>query len=544
MKNHNIIQEIDMTGLITVFMSIILSIFSTAVMGYIAMAVPIGPWIAPTLVLIAMLFFKLLSRSFFNRSVALVTISGSVGGILATAVGFSFPTLCFLDQPLFNSWMASRLYFSLVLMGLSLAAGGFGFFIANVFEKKLLVQEKLAFPIGQLVHKMIAVGNNITKACELIVGFIATLLFCGAQRAGGLIPKTIILLQQISFGVVTVPAIRFDLWPMVWAIGFITGYLIAIPLAVGAVSKIILVDPLHQLFYANLSSIEFVFAFCSGMIIYSTACSFMGLKRIMPKKMPSFSISAVKKSNYVWIKKMSHARIAESGVLLGCALIFLTYFKFSFLAQLFLLTTTFIFTYQVLVIAGKIGLAPFPRFATFVMIPAMFLFQLSSAQIVLLSTFVQISAGVAVDVLFGRKIAQLGSINAVTVKRYQYLGLLVSALSVGIIFWLLIDGCQLGSAQLFAYKAKSRQLLISTLLNGSNFNIVVLLIGCVFSFIVQKLRVNPMLVLGGLLMPLNLSLGLIFGGMLALCTKKRQDWDPFWSGVFAANSIWMLWQAL
>ena len=90
--------------IITIIVSIALSLFSTVVMSYISMATPIGPWIAPTLVLLATILFKVFLRnSTYSQNIALATAAGSVGGILATAFGFSFPTLYFLDPTLFNS---------------------------------------------------------------------------------------------------------------------------------------------------------------------------------------------------------------------------------------------------------------------------------------------------------------------------------------------------------------------------------------------------------------------------------------------------------
>jgi hypothetical protein len=72
----------------------------------------------------------------------------------------------------------------------------------------------------------------------------------------------------------------------------------------------------------------------------------------------------------------------------------------------------------------------------------------------------------------------------------------------------------------------------------------VLIIGAVFSFLISRLKVNALLVLGGILMPINISLGLIFGGILAIFSRDRSSWDPFWSGVFAANSLWMLFKTV
>src|SRR5665647_44217 len=89
--------------IIAIFFSIIFSIFSTVVMSYISMATPIGPWIAPTIALLAMLLLKLFAIKHNNvERVGLITTAGSIGGILATGMGFSFPTLYFVDPLLFN----------------------------------------------------------------------------------------------------------------------------------------------------------------------------------------------------------------------------------------------------------------------------------------------------------------------------------------------------------------------------------------------------------------------------------------------------------
>ena len=197
---------------ITIFISILLSLFSTAIMSYIAMATPIGPWIAPTLVLFALLLFRLYSKKTSSTAIALAVSAGSIGGIVATACGFSFPTLYFLDPKLFNAWMMQPAYFASVLTGLVFGAGWLGIWIANVVEHKLIVQEKLAFPIGKLVHKMIVAQEQVQKAYELMVGFVGTFIFCalqdGTRLFTGLIPKTLVLISPLQIGMFAIPLIR------------------------------------------------------------------------------------------------------------------------------------------------------------------------------------------------------------------------------------------------------------------------------------------------------------------------------------------------
>ena len=530
--------------MVTISGVIIFSIVATSVMSYISMATPIGPWIATTIVLFAMLVYKMIPIAHQSQSIAFITIASSIGGILATACGFSYPTLYFLEPDIFHSWLANPIYFCAVLSALAFVAGAFGLLIAHVFEHRLIVEEQLAFPIGQLVYKMIAAGDQIKKAYELMAGFVMTAFFCllqdGIMQMQGIIPKAVTLIPTLTWRVVSVPLIRFDLWPMLWAIGFVTGHVIAVPLAVGAFARIVLIDTTYEAFFSHLTAIEFSVTFCTGIVLYGLVMSFIPL--------PQMLLHGVR-----WLKKNGwYARgasrgytndrslLAAGGLVVAGNGIFLHYFHFSLASMAFLLVGSFACVYQIMVIAGKIGLAPLGRFATFVMIPALLLFGLNMVQTVMVATFVEICGGVAADVLFGRKIAHLMHLDRKKVVAYQALGLLVSSFVVGIVFFFLIKHFGLGSAQLFAYKAQSRALQIAV----QQFDYWAMLLGALFSLGLKYLKVNPMLVLGGILMPINISLGLIFGGLLTACVKDREEWEPFWSGVFASNSIWMLVRAM
>ncbi len=529
---------------VTISISILLSLFSTVVMSYISMATPIGPWIAPTLVLIGALFYKLCVQSVRTERLSLAVISGSIGGILATALGFSFPTLYFVDQTLFNSWMAHPLYFITVVGGLSMIAGWFGIWLANISEQQLIVTQQLSFPIGQLVYKMItAITQKLRKAYELMAGFFATTLFCLLQGGMGmiqpLIPQSIKVFDSQCIGFFRVPLVRFDLVPFVWAVGFLTGHVIAVPLLVGAVSRIIILDPLNSVsFFAHLSSVEFVLAFCSGLVLIGTITSFIGL----PKQLYQGIKKWLSHTNHVTLSNLGirTADLIELAVLVVAYSAFFSYFQFSLLALLFIFVATAVCAYQMAAIAGKIGMALLGRFATFVMIPGILLFGFTVVQAVLVATFVEVCGGVMTDVLFGRVVGRDAAIPAAKSRAYQYLGLVIAAVVVGAVFWILIHQFQLGSQQLFAQKAQARQLL----LQARQFDPYVVLIGALFGLLLSQLKINAALVFGGLLMPINLVLGLAAGGLCASFFRHKEDYFPFWSGVFASQSIWMLFRGL
>jgi len=519
-------------------------------MSYISMATPIGPWIASTLVLIAMLVYKVLrQKDHVSEQLALVTVAGSIGGILATAMGFSFPTLYFLDPILFNEWMSKPFYFCTVLAAFAFVAGWFGLWIANVVEHKFIVEEKLAFPIGQLVQKMIAAQNQVRKAWELMIGFVGTGVFCilqdGIFGLKGFIPKSIALIPATTLPIgsrfqLMIPMIPFDIWPMLWAIGFVTGHVIAVPLAVGALSKIFVVDVINRQFFPDTKSIEFVLAFCSGMVLAGALQGLLDTPAILWNAIKKMTEGNANKSTPGFLQSIKREYLIEAVLVVLCLVAFFTYFNFSLIAQLYLILFAFVCTYQMALIGGKLGLAQLGRFATFVMVPAMFLFNLNSVQIVLISTFVELCGGVATDILFGRKIGSLAHISHRRLRSFQYLGLVVSSITIGVVFWLLIKQFTLGSPDLLAIRAQARQLLIGV----KAFDYYILIIGLLFGFLLKVVKMNPMLVLGGLLMPLNISVGLMLGGCATLLTKAKEEWYPFWSGVFASNSVWMLLKAI
>jgi len=552
--------------ILTVIVAVLLSLFSTAVMSYISMAIPVGPWIAPTLALIAIVLFGIFCRARHNCSqqIALATIGGSVGGILATALGFYFTTLYFLDADLFNLWLENPKYFMFVISGISLTAGVFGIWVANIFEQKLIYKDKLSFPVAELVNKTIFAQKQARKSLELLFGFVSNTVFCffrdGLGAYKSIIPTSITLVPKLQFFTFYIPAIRLDFWPMLWALGFVTGHLVAIPLAVGVISKIMLVRPIHDLAFKDVAWMEFMITFCSGMVLASAIFGlfktpkalFQSIKNSFKKKKlsPAFQVDQDGQSNQPvqadQPKKSFFAKtnVIETIIMSALFFGFLTYFKFSFLSQLYIFLFSFICTYQISIIAGKIGLAPMGKFATFVMVPALFIFSLDYVQVVLIATFVGVCCGVVADILFGRKIAQLADISVSKVKFYQYLGVIVSSLFVGVVFLFLIKHFQLGSKQLFAIRAQNRWMLINTLKNATSFNYYVLILGVIFGFVLSKARVSPLLVLGGLFMPINITLGLVIGGIGALFVKNRERMYPFWSGVYAAGSIWMLIRAI
>jgi len=534
-------------NIFTITLSILLTIFSTTVLAYISMATMIGPWIAPTIVLIAGLAFKL---KFYsppitkrNQELALIQTVGSIGGIVATAVGFTLPTLYFLDKQGFENLLASPLLFCSLIGITILGAGSLGILLGQAFKHRFLIQDNLPFPVSHVIHKTITSQTQSNQAKRMIVGFSATGLLGFLRDGLNLIPKNIYLFPSLFN-----QQFPITIMPTLWAIGFITGTSIALPLLVGMLSKYLILHPVncHSLYlpfklFPVLSETQFTMAFCSGLILAQVLPSLLKYPAIIwnsIKHHSGYSYLHRFKSCKTLIKKFIVAPAkplknfeAFFSIIITTALF--TYLQFPLVALPLIILLTIIAAYNISYIAGEIGFAQIGRFTTFVMIPTMLLFKLSPLQITMLCVFVSSCITTSTDLLFDYKIGELCNLTSDQIRRYQWLGLIVTALCLGFGLWLLLTNLQLGTAELFAQRGKARALLIQSF----SFNWTVVGLGFGYGSLLKKLKINPTMVFGGILMPNGLTIGLLIGAVTTYFTKERKDHFSLFSGVFVAESL-------
>ncbi len=513
-------------------------LLTTAIMTYISLAVAVGPWIEPTLALLGVaLFARLLNSKRLGATVTLATIGGGLAGIIASACAWTVPALYFLDKAWFGTWFAVPTHFAALVGAIVFVSGALGLVLVNYYENRMLADTTMAFPIAQLVHKSIAVQDEVKKGYQLLAGVLTSLGFHVIQTSTKIVPTKLVVLVKRAIGYFSVPSLvlRLDLVPMLWAIGFTTGHVIAVPLAAGALIKVFLVDPLHSFAFAALKADDFLLAICSGIVVYGALMSCLGLPKACWKAVRKFFAEQPWKNQTEKVRKVELQWFSWLFVLVLSYLL-MAYFKLSLAAQLFAVGGTLLCAYQLIIFMAKTGLAPLGRFATWVMLPGLAIFGFTYTQAILVAALVEITGGVAADAMSGRKLGALAELDRVSVRRIQWFALCVTALSIGFMMWFLINHFGLGSTELGAQKAASRALL----LNAYEFNIWALCVGIAIGVLLKVTRINASLVLGGLLMSLDYSLILIASGLCASLIKNKEDYYPFWSGIFAASSIWML----
>jgi len=530
-----------------IIVGIIFSLFSSLVLSYISIATMVGPWIAPTLVLIGHIIFSMRrSRAGYSSDKVLASLQaiGAGGGIIATGIGFILPLLHFLDPGAFAQWIASPWYFCSMLTSLCLAAGGLGLVFGQWWSDSFMSNKDFPFPVSQLTYQVITSQNQKSQSNQLLGSIFGTTLLCafrdGIGQFASIIPRTTYLFSS-GLG----RHLPFTIFPTLWAIGFSVGLGITIPLMIGLAAKYIVIQPLinHGKYlpwtlFTIESEMTLTIAFCSGMILFETLS---GIYKTLTSK-----IALWKKGGNSWSLKRSLSGFSLASLTIKNLILpslsllsvvaVLSHFSFSPLSQFFLITFTLIATYQICQFGGKIGMIPFGRFSTFILIPLLLVFKLNAVQATIVCVFFDICAGAASDLLFDYKIGDMAGISRQKMYVYQWIGLVATAFGVGVFFYLLFTNFQLGSEAFFAQRAKAKALLIQSL----NFDKYIVALGMLFGLLLKKLRVNASMVFGGLIMPNAISLGLAAGSLGTLFTKDTNKHLAIPAGILAAESLWII----
>lgn len=531
-------------------LSLILSILSQYIMAYISMTTSLGPWIEISTVLLSIILFRLFNFNKFdkynNKSISLITACSGISGIIATAVGFSMPVLYFIDSKVFNLWFANPWMFCFYIGFLTLSAGSLGLMGTNLFYNSLILDERLKFAIGDIVYSMIY-GNNILYNIILFLsGSISIFVFFILQTLK-FFPKKMLIFKGYIFNILNFPPIEldFDLLPIFLCTGFIVGPIVS-SVFFGLIFKYLIIVPLYGIYpeivkYLNLDSVllvnfnEFLNTFVTGILLFSIIC---GLYKFIVLAFLKFDYYKPYKLN---VRKNFNLIEFVSILILNC--VFFSYFEFSLLSQVYIIIFTFLSIHQLLIIAGKISIAPLGRYATLIMIPGLLIFGFDSVQTTLVVAFAEIASGVACDSMFSRKLACNASIDQKEMVFFNWMGLLISSLSIGLVFWLLISTFGLGeSSCLNVARARSRAMLIN--LSMENFDLKVLFLGCFFGLGFNFLGINSALLLAGILMPTNAAIMLILGGFIACFFKNKERYYPLCSGAFTTNSLFIFFKTL
>ena len=494
-----------MLGLIV--SSVLAAVFSAIIMTYVALATPLGPWIEPVIVVALLTCMRVALIKESTHHVVYATVAGGVAGIAGTAIAFSFPTLLFLDHKLFVSWLAQPSWFIAVVASLIILAGICALALMLLVWTKLLKRQDLPFPVSKMAYTLL-VQNSVRSGRLLLGGCISVFIFYGG--------KWLLWAKKVTW---------LDSVPLLIALGFVGGVDFLVPLTLGGILKFC------GSFFAHMFAIslnDMVMSVAAGMVAYGA------LQAVL-------SVLTTKNDARQLLDFFSHTTWAYRLILVPIMIIVMLFFRsfnFSLIAILYTIICAALCSYQVMVIAGKIGMAFLGRFATFVLLPGLILFRYSFVQAVLVTSFVELFSGISADMMFGQHLAQQAKISHTKIYIAQIFGLIAASITIAFVVWVLAYAGELGSSSLPAQRAAMRALLIKGV---GSFNSIFVVIGAVSAFIAHYFfRVNNMMILSGLLLPYEVIIPLVAGSLLNFFMSKRKQYYPLFAGIFSMSSLWLV----
>ena len=511
-------------SLLLCFFSVLLSLFSTSMMCYTAMAVVMAPWVAPVLVVVVMvLSVQFVGTKKFKDHSVLMIASGSMGGVIGMCLGLTWPSLYFLHEDTFMHWMQSPWKFSARVALLVFSAGIIAFFIAFFLRRYLIVEQNLRFPMSQLVHNIIYLDNKSYGVAMLVNGGVASTCWNVFTWVGR---------QSFKAHMAQLHAI-----PVLVSIGFVAGQSIASPLLIGVASKILSVILINNKYFLDIKSNNFLFTFSAGMLLGFLFVELIAALWKLHKRSSELEFSYFNLF-YDKVKNIYFSVI----LVVSLAIFFIAFFfwNVSWLQQLYVLFSLFIICNLASVVLGTVGVVDIQGFVSFMILPFSYFFYATSYATLFVIAFSTLCLGLVVDLLFSYKLAHLAKISHMKLLFYQILGFIASALTVGFILWWYIDSFTLGSNFLLAQQALNLEIFITF----SNYNYYVLALGAFYSILLSFIFSDLLVIISGLVVPTSMSFWLILAGGFSYLFKKREKLYPFCFGLYASHSVWMIVKAL
>lgn len=517
-----------MVNLFSSALKIIFIALSCIILAYISMAASVGPWISPAIILLSNVL--LLNTGLFNNKKHFFALQNQAGasfaGLVSTAIGFCLPTLYFLDTTAFKALLDNPLMFCLDIGLLIIAGGLLGTVAMTTFGASALT-EASKISTSKLFAQTHTQSIKRTEGAVISLGVGLSGLIC-LLRDGLFFGKTT-LFNKLSF-------ISFYAKPTMWAVGYILGTGIIKPILIGIILQKIFITQIaanQKLLGLQLSTNNVAVlstAFCCGVILFEI---FFGLCKTGINKAKNLNFNYSTISDKIINKFKNSWTIIFTTIF---ATLVLKKFDFNFFTGFFIVIGSIWASIEIANFLLAYGMVPFGRFATFVMLPSLAVFSLSPTQITILCIFVSITCAATSNFFMQRGVSANAKLETQILDKEHWLGIFVASILAGGIFWLLLSNLSLGSAELFAQRGQMRAILIST----ENFEKLFVFAGAIFGLIFQQLSLPISMILGGLLMPLELSFALVAGACIRIFFAKTPKLEIFWTGIFAGEAIFVI----
>lgn len=497
-------------------LSVIFSVLSTGMMSYLAMTTELGSWIAPMFVVVCMaLMMPFFDARWFKKHAVITIATSSVGGMVGTCLGLSFPSFYFLHKHLFLQWIAQPWMLLLIICSFVICAGAFAFMVAYLIKDIILARPTSRFPMVHLVHNVIFVETQKMAQVLMVIG----IGFASMWN----------IFIAMTHAVVSVFLAQINAIPMLMSVGFVTGIVIAPAMLLGLFTRICIIDILQQNIVTTASTQMFLITFASGMLIawflvfLYKMCNFQKIKHVLSIRVLMQAVSWQAKYGYM------------VGIF-AIAMLLLSLWGVSSLAQWYVMAVLILLSWYVGLIIAEVGAIEVDNYVWFILLPLIYFSSISSLAIIAIAVFTTLCLGLVVDAVFSYKLAQLANIQFSTVFRYQILACLIAAFSAAIFFFIYSKYFDLASLSVFFAKVRE----LDDIIQFGQFDYRVVVCGMAYGLLIRVVTTELLVVIGSVVMTPALSCWLIISGAIAHFVRNREQYYPLWFGVYAGHSLCLM----
>lgn len=498
------------------FLTTIFTLISQIMMSYLVLHSSIGPWVGPLLVVVCMtLLMPFISKKWFSDHAIITIAASSVGGMIGLCLGKTLPAFYFLQKTEFLMWLKNPVLFSAVISFFVLSAGGLGFLIVYLIKDHFINEERLLFPMSNLVHDIVSVEKYSDLHRFMWMGIAISSFWNGI----------IFITRSIVHGLLA----QIQMIPMLISIGFVAGHEITVPIVIGFLNRLLAIDLVHMYYFKYVQTTEFLIMFCLGML------SVTFVKTIIQLLMnygliQLFDITAIKS------RMLSPLFMIIGSVVTVMSGVLLYMCGVSGVQASIVFCIAIPIGINVAKVVGEIGIIDIDGFVWCILLPFLYGSTVSSMHLLVIIVFVTIFLGVIVDLIFSYKLTTLSSMPYPYVLRYQTVAFFIAIVTSGFMMWLYAQNFNEDSLQLFAFDAQTFEEII----NFGKINYGVLSCGILSGLIVSFTNVPILAVVGATLMSPSTSVWLVLAGATSYIVSDHKKLYPLWFGIYAAGAVWMV----
>lgn len=496
-----------------VIVSVVSSVLSLLVMGYVGLRTELGPWIGPLFSMAFVVMFAPILTQYFNKKYAVFAIAaGSLGGMVGIVLSYTVPSWLVLDDVSAKILFVYKRDMVLFWIGLILTAFVLATVVIVIIKRSIVDSSKSHLVMPQVVCTMLSSYDRRDRSAYWLMMLVGSFV---AVWWNGLV------WFARYFNVFIVR--HTHMVPLLGVVGFISGHLIVAPIMVGFLTREVLLSFMVPFFnwYGHEKNILIMFGLGILLAVVVSELKNSIVRSVMYKNGLGFF------KQYFWLLLLYYI-IMIFVVLHSLHLVWYQAFVFS-------IVLVWLSSYVTRVFA-QLGVVEVESFVAFVVVPLIYYCSVSLHVGLMVTMWVMLILGFMVDGIFSYSLSRKVGIAYKDLLFVQIIAIIAAALSCVCIMYAARSFVLSGDFS--SITSIANRLDVFVILPQLNYKIIA--IGLGYGLLLRCLMAEVMGVVGALLVEPVVSVTLLIFGSISRFFPNKKDWYPVLFGIYAAQLILMM----